>query len=387
MDVIFFYIFILLQINSDRIVNIKIDPGKDKDTNFLLSEIAKEVKYIKLETKDNCMISMIIKLLADENYVFIASHQGTVSRLFVFTAEGKFINEIGSPGRGPGEFSTVLDFTLNKSKKEVYILDTMGKILLYDYSGKYLNTIKLDTRPTSLLYSQEALYLFTAWPDYYLNKGYGIQIKHLSKNREDTYLLNRQEIIFPKQSGIMVDHNYFYGINSEKTISFLEAKFDTLYHIDSNDLIKPIIVFNLINKMPRNLLTLDSYLNARRTHNSGFRFIIVNNFIFFSVITADQTTYLYRLNTTSEELLKHNVTKDKNYIINDFDGGLSFKPVGLADQGILYSTLDCDALKDHFGNSNQKRRIVNPTLVNDLKKIVQNSEYSDNPIIMLVTVK
>lgn len=111
MNVILIYISLLLQLNSDRIFNIKIDPEKDKDTNFLLSEIAREVKYVKLETKDNCMISMIMKLLTDGDYVFISSHQGAVSRLFVFTDEGIFLNEIGSPGRGPGEFSTVLDFT------------------------------------------------------------------------------------------------------------------------------------------------------------------------------------------------------------------------------------------------------------------------------------
>jgi len=378
----------LLQINSDYIIHLNINPEKDKEVNFLLSEIAKQVKYIKLETNEKCVIAWIKKLLIDGENVFIASHQGVVSRLFLFSSDGKFINEIGSPGRGPGEFSTVLDFTLNKVKRIIYILDTSGKIFLYDYSGKYLNTLKLDTRPTSILYSNEALFLFTAWPDYGFNKGYGIEIKQLAGNKKDIFLLNREQIKAPKQQqGVMVDHNYFYGVDKDGIICFLDAKFDTLYHIDPNYEIKPKMLINLIKKMPRDLFTVEESLEARKTHNLASRYIIAGNYIFFSLITADQISYSYRFNISSGELLKHNISKDKNYITNDFDGGLSFKPEGLADEGVLYSALDCDKLKEHLANSNQNKKPSKLIKTTDLLKLVQNSDYSDNPVIMFVILK
>jgi len=380
--------FFLFQIKNNSIVNITINPDKDKEVTFLLSDFASNVKYIKLQTDETCMVAQIFKLLIDGENIFIESQYGVDSRLLRFTSEGDFVNEIGLPGRGPGEYSAVLDFTLNKSKKIIYILDTMGKILLYDYSGTYFNTIKLDSRPSNLLFYNDALFLFSAWPDYYLNKGYGIEIKQLSENKKDIYLLNRKQIKFQREQGVIIYPNYFYGINANKSISFLEAKFDTLYNIDSKYNIQPKMVLNLINKVPRDLLTTNDYINARKTHNTYFNFIEVNNYIFFTLITAKLTTYFYLLNKSSGEVLKHNVTADKHYIFNDIDGGLSFKPQGLADEGVLYSSIDCYSLKDHLTKNYSKNvKLKNPAEKENLKKLVKNSDLSDNPIIMLVILK
>jgi hypothetical protein len=382
-------ILLLSHIKSDQIIGLRVSPNKDKEVNFLLSEIANQVNYIKLETNEKCMIARIKKLLFDKENVFIVTHQGAVSRLFLFTSDGKFVKEIGSQGIGPGEYSSVLDITLDKSKKMIYFLDTMGKVFKYDYSGKYLNTIKLDSRPESILFSNDALYLFTSWPDYYLNKGYGIQVKELSANKKDTYVLNRKYVKNPFGNKSIVYANYCYGINTDKSVYFLDAKFDTLYNIDSNYIINPTMSLSLEDKIPINLFTLDDYNNAIQKYSNYFRFIKTRNYIFFSVMTANPSTlYFYRLNLSSGELLKHNVTKDKSYVFNDIDGGLPFNPEGLADDGVLYSVLDCYKLKEHLSKGlYSKQKVLNPTQTNELKKTVQNSDYSDNPIIMRVTLK
>lgn len=380
-------IVLLFILNSDQIPLYNINPEKDTEVDFSLSEIASQIKYVKLETNEKCVIARIKKLLIDGEYVFIVSHQGMNSRLFLFTSAGKFVNEIGSTGRGPGQFSTVLDFTLDRSKKIIYILDTMGKIFSYDYSGKYMNTIKLDTRPESIACSNEALFLFTAWPDYYQNKGYAIEIKTIGGTPKDIFLLNRKQIKVPGDHGNVVYSYYFYGENADKRICFLEAKFDTLYIIDSNYNIRPKMVLNLKNKLPRDLFTMGDYNNAMKMHNCASRFIMVNDFLFFTVTTPEATMYFYRLNLISGELLKHNFQKDKNFITNDYDGGLSFKPEGLADNGNLYSTLDCDQLKDRIKNSLQNKKFQNSLQTNELNNLVKNSDYTDNPVIMLVKLK
>ena len=169
-----------------------VNPGKDKEATLYLSDFADEVRYIKLQTNDACMLEKIQKVLIDGDNVFISSLHSNSSRLLLFNSNGLFIKEIGLQGRGPGEFNTVLDFDLDRSNKIVYILDTPGNIYVYDYSGKYLKTIKSGSKPSKLLVSNNALYLFTAWPDYILNKGYAVQVRPLSDENTGGFLLSRK---------------------------------------------------------------------------------------------------------------------------------------------------------------------------------------------------
>jgi hypothetical protein len=82
------------------------------------------------------------------------------------------------------------------------------------------------------------------------------------------------------------------------------------------------------------------------------------------------------------------MTKDKTCISNDLDGGLAFYPQGVAEENTLYSTLDCELLRNHLlkNDQNLKTNNSNRKLV-DIIKLAMNSDYSDNPIIMLVTMK
>jgi hypothetical protein len=386
MSKVIIVILLFLFQSGTALKKIVIDPSKDKEKITYLSEIAKKVEYIKLETTSECYISKISKLIVSDSILLIKSPYTDYNRLLMFNVDGSFIREIGSYGRGPGECLSAFDFTVNKIEKLIYILDSMGKFLVYDYSGKYIKTVSFDSRPTNILYHNDAIFLFNAWPDYYLNNGYGITIVPTGKDQKPIYLLNRKSIKAQRARDVQIYANYFFGVNNDNSVSFFEAKFDTLYNINTNFQIQPKLVFKLANDLPRDLLTADDYRLALKKHNTHSSFLEVNNFLFFTVFTAKPVKkYLYIMNKSSGEISRHCIDESKTYIYNDVDGGLSFNPQGVAERGVLYSTFDCFKLKEYL--KDKTSNLKKPGKFNSLDKLIQNSDISDNPIIMLVTVK
>ncbi|MFC0878280.1 6-bladed beta-propeller [Saccharicrinis sp. FJH2] len=76
-------------------------------------------------------------------YIFIFDNNPLFSTqlIKVFNWQGKYIGSIGNIGQGPGEFTSALNFMVDDAKQEVYI-NTGHKLIVYNYKGDYLRTIK-----------------------------------------------------------------------------------------------------------------------------------------------------------------------------------------------------------------------------------------------------
>ena len=132
------FIPILICINSVNAQNIIRIHEKSND-KIAYSQIFQSAKLVKLETSPECVIGGIGTLKVDGDHLF--AYDNRQETLFVFTIDGHFIAKIGTKGKGPGEMVNPAGFTLNRSKKQIEILDTGTKrILVFDYSGKYIKT-------------------------------------------------------------------------------------------------------------------------------------------------------------------------------------------------------------------------------------------------------
>jgi len=121
---------------------IKIDPGKYE--KVLLSDIADSFWLIPLDSNPEGMFSIATKVLISDDKIFISDSQNS-QMLFCFSISGKFLFNIDRLGRGPGEYGEITDFTLDKQNKKIIIADRDNNaVLLFDYSGKYLKTIKCE---------------------------------------------------------------------------------------------------------------------------------------------------------------------------------------------------------------------------------------------------
>jgi len=77
-----------------------------------------KVEYIKLETNENGLLSSVSKLLVGRGKIVILDDR--FSQVLVFDDSGKFVNQIGSIGRGPGEFLSVEDIAFREIQKRCF---------------------------------------------------------------------------------------------------------------------------------------------------------------------------------------------------------------------------------------------------------------------------
>lgn len=125
--------FILLSCSS----SIKKDPIcydvttlRNSKEQFVFKE---QLTYIPLETNPVCLIGGVHKVILASDFIFILS--GDV--LYQFGINGKYIRKIGSKGRGPEEYGTIADVTVDESDGHIYVCD-LQKVNIYDFSGRYL---------------------------------------------------------------------------------------------------------------------------------------------------------------------------------------------------------------------------------------------------------
>jgi len=94
------------------------------------------VEYIPLETGGEFYCDGIV-LDIGKNIILIKNRVDD-GDIFVFDRNGKGLRKINRKGRGPEEYTFVLDITLDEDNNEMFVHDhTIEKILVYDLFGKY----------------------------------------------------------------------------------------------------------------------------------------------------------------------------------------------------------------------------------------------------------
>ncbi|MDR2882608.1 MAG: 6-bladed beta-propeller [Alistipes sp.] len=98
------------------------------------------VEFIPLEENEESFLSYIGKLLIDASGNFIVRDMsGTVK---VFDSRGKFLFNVGHKGRGPGEYLSARDISLDDTGNSLLVL-SLGYVLVYNVSdGKFIRQIE-----------------------------------------------------------------------------------------------------------------------------------------------------------------------------------------------------------------------------------------------------
>jgi hypothetical protein len=65
-----------------------------------LSQIVKDVKYITLQTKPDCLLGDIDVIKISSDKIFLIS----MNEVYCFLMDGSFYKQFGSKGIGPGEY-------------------------------------------------------------------------------------------------------------------------------------------------------------------------------------------------------------------------------------------------------------------------------------------
>ena len=116
-------------------------------------EIFSKAEIIPLETVDNGLIVYCKKIYPVGKSLYI--HDDWSQNLFAFSQAGKYEFQVGRKGQGPGEYLNLYDCIVDSASNEISVLESYGRVLQYDLTGKHKNTFELPARPN--YYSIEAL--------------------------------------------------------------------------------------------------------------------------------------------------------------------------------------------------------------------------------------
>lgn len=113
-----------------------------KDTvEVPLSVIAEKVERIELETSPASLTGKWMKMqMAGENIFVFRLKQEVLE----FGRDGRFKRKIGAVGKGPGEYQMPVSMVVDGDA--LYLLVTGNKILKYDTTGRFIETIPLKER-------------------------------------------------------------------------------------------------------------------------------------------------------------------------------------------------------------------------------------------------
>jgi len=139
---------------AEYIIHLK----KIKDSIHVnLSDLAKDLEFVALETKPECIFSQGDIYFSDEYILVMKPKYGILQ----FDRHGKFIRTLAKVGEGPTEYTRAY-WTVNEKNQTVYLSDYSkdNYFLQFDlHSGDYLGDLKkaIPGKTKDILYEDESL--------------------------------------------------------------------------------------------------------------------------------------------------------------------------------------------------------------------------------------
>jgi len=115
--------------------------GKGKIVD--LSDVAHDIRYVKLETNDRSLIGSFPKAYYENGRIYVVYSK----MIKVFDKDGKFLFKFDKKGRGPNEYWHVLNIGIMPVNGNIFIQSLVGeietKLFFFDNNGVFLESEKL----------------------------------------------------------------------------------------------------------------------------------------------------------------------------------------------------------------------------------------------------
>ena len=193
--------------------HIIIDLDAPRGEALKASSLFKNVKTIILEENSMSLLGGVSRLQVFDGHLYVLDTR-IAKCLFVFDFDGKFIRKIGGIGRGPGEYTRISDFTIDRANKILYVLDDLGlKANKHRTSdGTYIESIRLDVMRNNPLYIQ------------YYDNALFVNVKPWDSNADDFQLLK----IDPKTGTVL--EKFFKASQHNKGWNLPDSKGRTFFN-------------------------------------------------------------------------------------------------------------------------------------------------------------
>ena len=308
--------------------------GATKCDSLIFSDFFKAPKVVLLETKPKCVVQNIRSLEIYKEDIYILDDRA--NKLYVFDGNGKFKRTISSPGRGHGEYMKLADFSIDRTKEIIYLLDEATdeilKFSLDDY--KFLSSIKA-VQDGYLTYCMQEID-----GKIYLNRSSVLE-KEKYELREIDERNGKQVGKFLKSDDynhgwnfpLSLEHSNFYSKNSQSPkyiglfsnliMNVTADGVSAAYIVDSRKFVNKdeVLMMQRVAEGKLEKIDFSGIYSQKRIHQIS-RFIESPSKVFFQYLEGDERNYLVydkaSGKTKTSSLFMDDYVSDKNMIPMDF---------------------------------------------------------------------
>jgi hypothetical protein len=353
------------QSGDGNIIRLKADFANSKKVK--MSDLFSEIRYLPLETNPNCLIGyMNIPVFGKD--ILVKSHDGG-GNIYRFSRDGKFLNEIGKKGRGPGEYVDNVDVRLIGDT--VFVVSNFtNNIICYSLKGEFLKNyhLNIEGRPKSIVQLQD--------------KSFMISLSNPSKlgNIIKTDRVFNIKTGFIKNLPLSSNGLPFMFQKSKNQIFYYYNYIDTIFNISQGYPIPAIVIDYGKYSRSRERLAISEKDNAILNKPSIQDFSASDQYLKLSIYYPfDGSTYtiLYR------------IADGKQFawtgLINELDNGTLDRWQGFLSENNLIFWLMPSTILERFKNMTaaEKSDPKNSGFVNMASKITPES----NPVIMICKLR
>ena len=308
--------------------------GATRCDSLIFSDFFKAPKVVLLETKPECVVQNIRSLEIYKEDIYILDDRA--NKLYIFDGNGKFKRTISSPGRGHGEYMKLADFSIDRTKEIIYLLDEATdeilKFSLNDY--KFLSSIKA-VQNGYLTYCMQEI-----GGKIYLNRSSVLE-KEKYELREIDERNGKQVGKFLKSDDynngwnfpLSLEHSNFYSKNSQSPkyiglfsnliMNVTADGVSAAYIVDSRKFVNKdeVLMMQRIAEGKLEKIDFSGIYSQKRIHQIS-RFIESPSKVFFQYLEGDERNYLVydkaSGKTKTSSLFMDDYVSDKNMIPMDF---------------------------------------------------------------------
>ena len=122
------------------------------------SELFSSTDIVALEANDKSLIAGVDKVLMDKDFFAVVDKRS--DKILTFRYDGSHIATINRKGRGPQEYVNMSNATIDTKGKHFVVYDDMTeRVILYNYNGDWVKSIKHDVLIDELVAKDGVLYV------------------------------------------------------------------------------------------------------------------------------------------------------------------------------------------------------------------------------------
>ena len=335
---------------------------------IMLNELASDIRYVPLETTDDCLMN---------NEFYIMQYTGEdiiTSGIFHFDKNGKFLNKIGSKGQGPEEYLQGL-FAFGDWKNKLLYVQNWTTLTCYGFDGTFVRSVptpQLNMGAAGLFDENHILYSNDI---YYADKANPIQLYMVDSQNGKTVSKWRGHL----------EENKKYGM-------ILTSR-DFMYNYDNSLFYKPAlenVIFKILSPKKRQLVYKFD-CSGKDIDVSADEVDPKKRFQFLSVYWAKETAQYLFVNYGMKNISRLGIyDKEKETFTNvtikdNLAGGYDIHPAWTSDDNHLLMIYYAGGLLQ----DKEKRYSTGllPERKKELDELLKNIKEDDNPVVILVTLK